>query len=220
MSSIDSLIDPIRRSPQFPVMLDILQRQWEEEKRKRLAFYEEVTPDQKAEFIDGEIIIHSPARNRHLLVSKLVSKLLGPYVQIHHLGLINIEKCLCVFPRNAYEPDVVFFGKEKAKGLTAETKLFPVPDLIVEVLSESTEKNDRGVKFNDYAASGVGEYWIMDADQNILEQYLLNSGEFELALKSSSGQITCKAIEGFKVEVVSFFDTEKNLEQLRKIPTS
>ena len=59
---------------------------------------------------------------------------------------------------------------------------FPPPDLVVEVLSESTEKRDRGVKFEDFAAHGVGEYWMIDADKETLEQYLPGADGFELRL--------------------------------------
>jgi Uma2 family endonuclease len=217
MSSIDQLIDPIRHSPHLPIVLERLQQQWLEEQRRRQEFYEKVTPDQKAEFIDGEIVLHSPARNRHLDVTKFVAKLLDTYAEIHRLGQVKVEKCLCVFARNAYEPDVVFFGNDKASSLTPDTKLFPIPDLIVEVLSESTEPNDRGIKFDDYALSGVGEYWIMDADKNVLEQYLLENEQYELALKSSSGQLKSRVIAGFETEVEALFDADKNLMQLRRM---
>ena len=40
--------------------------------------------------------------------------------------------------------------------------LFPAPDFAVEVLSPSTQKNNRGIKFDDYALHNVSEYWIID----------------------------------------------------------
>ncbi|GAB2598351.1 Uma2 family endonuclease [Spirosoma areae] len=38
----------------------------------------------------------------------------------------------------------------------------PAPDLVIEVLSKSTARRDRGVKFTDYAANGIAEYWIVN----------------------------------------------------------
>lgn len=217
MSTIDDLIAPIIHSPQLPMIVERLEAYWAQENLRRQEFYDEVTPDQKAEFIDGKMIVHSPARNRHLDVTKFVSKLLDTYTQIHGLGEIKVEKCLCVFSRNAYEPDVVFFGSQKAQQLTAETKLFPIPDLIVEVLSESTAANDRGIKFQDYASSGVQEYWIIDADQNVVEQYLLAGEHYQLVLKSDSGVLKSHVIAGFVTDVEAMFAAEKNLETLRKM---
>ena len=59
--------------------------------------------------------------------------------------------------RNDFEPDIVFYGAEKAAALRPDQTTFPPPDLIVEVLSESTEARDRGIKMEDYAAHGVRE---------------------------------------------------------------
>lgn len=93
------------------------------------------------------------------------------------------------FPRNDYEPDVVFFGPDKSSSLSPDTMKFPVPDMAVEVLSQSTKVRDRGVKFEDFASNCVAEYWIVDADTRIVEQYLLENGEYTLALKSGSGML-------------------------------
>ncbi len=173
MSSVDRLIEPLRHSPQLPQAIAILQSQMESERMRREQFYQDMTADQKMEFIDGEVVLHSPARNRHLDVTGRVYKLIHTYATLHSLGQVKSEKCLCVFPRNDYEPDVVFFGPAKSADFTPDTMKFPVPDLAVEVLSNSTEVRDRGVKFEDFASNCVAEYWIINSDTQIVEQYLL-----------------------------------------------
>ena len=85
------------------------------------------------------------------------------------------------------------------------------------MLSNSTEARDRGVKFEDFAANSVGEYWIVDADASIIEQYVLRSGEYELALKSSSGRLRSEVIDGFQIDVESLFDEDRNLDALRTL---
>lgn len=202
----------------MPEAVARLQKQMEEERERRMKFYQEMTPDQKIEFIDGEVILHSPARNRHLDVTLMLATLLRTYVSIHQLGEVKMEKCLVVFPRNDYEPDVVFFGKGKA-AFADDTMKFPVPDLAVEVLSKSTEARDRGVKFEDFAANGVGEYWIVDAMESVIEQYVLrDDGDgYELVLKSGSGELISRVIAGFQVDVDAFFDEAKNLTALRSL---
>ena len=174
-----------------------------------------MTPDEKVEFIDGEVVMHSPARNRHLDATALLSRLLGTFVSIHGLGTVKIEKCLCVFPRNDYEPDIVFFGNEKSASLQPDTMKFPIPDFVVEVLSESTELRDRGVKFEDYAAHGVGEYWIIDAGGGTVEQYLLGPNGYDLKVKAATGTITSEVIVSFSVSVRAIFDEAENLAVLR-----
>lgn len=54
------------------------------------------------------------------------------------------------------------------------------PDLIVEVLSPSTSKNDRGYKRDLYEKSGVKEYWIVDTKLRSIESYLLTNGKYKL----------------------------------------
>jgi Uma2 family endonuclease len=176
-----------------------------------------MTSDQKIEFIDGEVVLHSPARNRHLDVSGNVFQLLKTFVSIHRLGQVKFEKCLCVFPRNDYEPDIVFFGPAKSASFTPNTMKFPVPDLAVEVLSQSTEARDRGVKFEDFASNGVEEYWIINADEMIVEQYLLEEGEFSRIMKSASGMLTSRVLAGFTISIEAIFGEKANLEAIRRI---
>lgn len=215
MSSIENLLEPIRHSPRLPELVSRLRAELEDEQKKRDAFYRDMTPAEKVEFIDGEIFTHRPARNRHLDVTSNISMLLRPFVSIHNLGTVKVEKCLCVFPRNDYEPDIVFFGPEKSAQLTPETLKFPVPDLAVEVLSASTQSNDRGVKFEDYAANGVGEYWIVDAEESVLEQYLLREDAYHLEIRSGTGQLISRVIEGFEIALPAFFDEDAHLAALR-----
>ena len=54
------------------------------------------------------------------------------------------RKTSVTLTRNDYEPDISFFGSEKAKGFTPSQSKFPAPDLIVEVLSDSTEAETAG----------------------------------------------------------------------------
>jgi Uma2 family endonuclease len=218
MNSIASIIENIRHSPQLPQIVATLGQQLNAEKAARHAFYQQMTEQEKVEFIDGQVILHSPARNRHLDVVMNIGTLLRVFVHMHSLGSVKLEKCLCSFPRNDYEPDVVFFGPAKSTTLTNATLIFPVPDMAVEVLSESTESRDRGVKFQDFAANGVQEYWIVDSEANFVEQYVLHADEYRLsATLQSSDVITCQAVAGFEVKVSAFFDADANLIELKRL---
>lgn len=127
------------------------------EKKKRQHFYEIVEENKKMEFINGEIFFHSPVKLRHNSATKLLCKLIDTFVAKHKLGFVGIEKIMVSLTRNDYEPDICFFGNDKAKDFKRNQMQFPAPDFAVEVLSKSTEKNDRETKFQDYAAHGVKE---------------------------------------------------------------
>ncbi|MEZ6060068.1 MAG: Uma2 family endonuclease [Planctomycetaceae bacterium] len=217
MQNLEALLEPIRHSPRLLEAVELLNRQVQNEQQRRQRFYQEMTEEQKVEFIDGDVVLHSPARNRHLDATGFLVRLLSTFVDIHKLGTVRSEKCLCVFPRNDYEPDIVFFGPEKAATLKPDTLKFPVPDFIVEVLSDSTEARARGVKLEDYAANGVREYWIIDSEHGAVEQRLLRDGDYELLMKSSSGTLKSQVIEGFAIPVEAVFDEAANLETLKSL---
>ena len=105
-------------------------------------------------------------------------------------------------------------GKRAAR-FTADTRKYPVPDLAVEILSESTQARDRGVKLDDYEAHGVAEYWIIDPDAEVVEPSLRRGERFYLALKSGSGEIASPTVAGFRLPIRALFDPAENLAALR-----
>lgn len=71
---------------------------------------------------------------------------------------------------NVYQPDlVVICDKSKLKG----TGYFGIPNLIIEILSPSTAKTDRLLKFNMYEKFGVKEYWIVEPDMKLVSVFIL-----------------------------------------------
>ncbi len=187
------------------------------EAKKRRYFYDVVTEQQKAEFINGEIIVHSPVKYQHNQASFRLAGLLSAYVQRRDLGSVGHEKLLITLTRNDYEPDICFFRSEKARNFAPDQSKFPAPDLAVEVLSDSTETVDRGIKFEDYAAHGVDEYWIVDPVAETIEQYLLQEGVYRLAVKVKTGTIASTVVTGFEIPVRAVFDGTEQLAALQAI---
>lgn len=187
------------------------------EHKKRLHFYESIDENKKMEFINGEIYFQSPAKLWHTQAVGNLSQLLGAYVDANNLGIVGIEKLLISLSRNDYEPDVCFFNKEKSKNFAPKQMQFPSPDLVIEVLSESTERHDRETKFQDYAAHGVGEYWIVDPQNETIEQYMHQDGDYELILKSGDGHLKSISVEGFSFPIRAIFDKKEMMTCLREI---
>ena len=88
---------------------------------------------------------------------------------------------------------------------------------IAEILSPSTEGRDQGVKFEDFAAHGVGEYWLLDPEAEVVEQYVLEDHRYVLRMKSGSGEIESAMIDGFLIPVRALFDGEVNLREVQRI---
>lgn len=61
--------------------------------------------------------------------------------------MVLVKKALVELTRNSYEPDICYFGPAKAADIKPDLLYFPAPDLVVEVLSKSTQKNDWEIKF-------------------------------------------------------------------------
>lgn len=206
-------------APDLPLKIKRAAFALEQEGKLREHFRDAILPHEKGEFINGEKIMHSPAREAHNHTSSLISRILGTYASVNSFGVMRYEKALCGFSRNDYEPDIVWFAPEKAAEIIPSTMIYPVPDLIVEILSPSTESRDRGVKFEDYAAHGVKEYWLVDPDGWILEQYLLpeNADHFRAEGKFSTGDFAPFSFPGLIIPLAAFFEDKANLEFVRTL---
>lgn len=213
----DALFDQILELPDAPRLIEKVKNKLEEEKKSRLQFYNDIDESNKVEFINGKIVVHSPVMKRHNDASSFIFNLVNNYVLKHDLGFVGYEKIMCTFDRNDYEPDIVFFGKKKSKYFKSDQTLFPVPDLIVEVLSKSTQQIDRGIKFTDYESQAVKEYWIVDPDNKIVEQYTLKKNRYELALKSGNGHLNSIVLQGLEIPIEACFDPKLNFEALGKL---
>jgi Uma2 family endonuclease len=200
------ILEKLVESPNAIKIIEAAQTVFEQEKIKRQEFYDLAHEDMKAEFINGEIIFHSPARMQHWDVSTRLTSLLYTHVKTNNLGIIGVEKVMIRLTRNDYEPDICFFEKKKTVVFTPDQELFPAPDFIVEILSKSREKIDRGIKFIDYAANGVPEYWIIDPEKKSVEKYLLQQGEYYLEVKlTQEGRLLSTVVEGFALELHELF---------------
>ena len=203
--------------PNAFLLVDKVQSRLKDEQKRRRHFYEIVEENKKMEFINGEIIFHSPVKLQHNSATKLLCKLLDTFVAKHKLGFVGIEKIMISLTRNDYEPDLCFFGSGKAKDFKRNQVQFPAPDFVVEVLSDSTAKADRTTKFQDYAAHGIGEYWIVDAESETIEQYFLRDERYELLIKTKDGAVESVVLPDFKIPVRAIFDEAENLEALAKL---
>lgn len=192
-----------------PVLLKELTERLSEEQAKRQDFYENISEQAKSEFINGEVVMHSPVKLEHNETNLNLCKIIDDHVIEKNLGFVGIEKILIKLTRNDYEPDICFFKNNLSKVFVKGQMFFPAPSIVVEILSQSTEKRDRGVKFKDYEKHGVEEYWLVHPQNKTIEQYLLKNGKFELEKKTDSGIIKCIAIKGLTVPVEVIFDKKK-----------
>ena len=214
----DRLAEELYARPDLEEQLQQLQTRLKTERERRKEFYEWLDEDKKAEFINGEIFVHSPVVKRHADATKNLTILLSTHVEVHELGFVGTEKILVQLRRNDFEPDVVFWRKPKSDDFEDGQLFFPAPDLVVEVLSPSTEKNNRTVKYDAYAANGVAEYWIVDSAKQSVECYELEGETYsEAVVVERGGRLNSKAAAGFDIPLAALFDRDTHLRTLRQI---
>ena len=215
---MDALLEPITRSLQLPRYLDELNAFMRSEAQRREQFRDDLREDDKAEFINGEVVVHSPNKLEHIDTRANLASLLRAYVGSHDLGHVLEEMALVHFTRNDYQPDIAFWTTKKSAGFKSGQMLFPPPDFVVEILSPSTASRDRGVKFDDYAAHGVAEYWLVDPAERVIEQYTPGpGGAYALQVKLTTGEVTCQVIAGLRMPVSAVFERAANRDALRAI---
>ena len=74
--SVATVKAELMRMTNLPVLVGELASALEEERQKRQAFYEWVDENMKIEFINGEIIEHSPVADEHSVTFNFLTKYL------------------------------------------------------------------------------------------------------------------------------------------------
>jgi Uma2 family endonuclease len=164
-------------------------------------FLRRAPEDQKAELIDGVMIVAPPPLDIHERLVLFLLRLLGEFVERRDLGeLRGSRTAVLLADDQTYEPDLLFVSHERAH-VIHETGVFGAPDLVVEVLSASTAAYDRGTKLRAYDQAGVRELWLIDPYGPVGTEYC-QRGEQGLrpVLPDAGGVVASIALPGFKLQ--------------------
>lgn len=89
-------------------------------------------------------------------------------------------------------PDLAGWRRERLPTLPRAGALRVLPDWVCEVLSPSTERNDRQVKLPLYHAAGVEHVWLLDPLERRLERFTRGEEAF-VAAALDEGDVTVHA---------------------------
>jgi len=131
------------------------------------------------ELYDGEVIVVPSPFPRHQRVASNIEEILREYEHAAGGLMFRAPLDIVLSEHNVVQPDVVFFRKERRHLIDMMAATRAAPDLVVEVLSRSTEARDRGRKMRLLARFGVPEYWIVDPVKNTFEIYVLRGSAYE-----------------------------------------
>jgi len=103
------------------------------------------------------------------------------------------------------QPDILFIAKDRL-GIVCKANVQGAPDLVIEVLSESTESWDRVSKRRVYSKYGVREYWLVDPDATTIEVLSRVAGSLSTAGVYRAGETASSlAFPDLRVDVGSVF---------------
>lgn len=106
---------------------------------------------------------------------------------------------------NQFQPDLVFILHEHRE-IVKPARIEGAPDLVAEVLSPSTSKNDKISKKVQYERFGVQEYWLVDPVHWIVEQFILRQGKFDLyATYAAEGTLTSPLFSCIAIDLQKLF---------------
>lgn len=172
--------------------------------------YLELPDDGKQyELIEGELIVNRAPVPRHQFIAVNIIGELRAYCRQHGEGKVSGSPIDIVLAEDVVlQPDVIFIRTERLS-IVGEKNIHGAPNLVVEVLSDSTRRRDEIVKRKLYERFGVDEYWIVDPTIESVKIYRRTGESFVRALEISTetgGTITSPLLPGFALDVNVVFD--------------
>lgn len=161
------------------------------------------------EIIDGEHYVTAAPFLRHQSVSWRLGGYFFQFLQEHPLGaFFQAPVDVLLSPHDIVQPDLLFVSAERAH-ILKKRYVRGAPDLVVEILSESTRRRDQGLKLRRYERFGVREYWLVDPDRGTVTVYRLRVGGFVRAadLSTTAGDVlTTPILPGLEIRLAALFD--------------
>jgi Uma2 family endonuclease len=159
--------------------------------------------DTWAEWVNGEVIILSPASKRHQDLVFFLAALIRLFIEARQLGLVLTAPFqMKVGPDlPGREPDILFIARDQLARLR-DTYLDGPADLVVEIISRDSRVRDRGDKFYEYEQGGVREYWLLDYLRRQGEFYQLGAdGIYRPATVTQDGVYHSAVVEGLWLKI-------------------
>ena len=183
-----------------------------QEKRYSYADLLDWDEQERMELIYGEIRMMSPPSRAHQSIIMELSRQLATYLLGKPCKVYPAPFGVRLFEKNGDRPyDVDTLGEPDISVICDPGKLDDAgckgaPDLILEVLSPSTQRHDRLTKFNLYQQAGVREYWIVDPEARVVLVHPLEEGHYHSPAAYSAGaSVPVGVLEDCRIDLSTVF---------------
>jgi Uma2 family endonuclease len=181
-------------------------------------FYRLADEDSDWEYLDGRIVMHSPASNRHEDLFRFLLTLFSAYLGEKGGAVVRGSRYpMRLDPDWSPEPDIMVV-REHRRHLMTSRRLEGPADMVIEIVSESDPKLDYREKLPRYREAGIDEIWVVNPyDATVLVEVRQPGGYATRTL--SSGRLASAVVPGFWIDVAWLWQEElpPTLRCLREI---
>ncbi len=161
------------------------------------------------EIVEGDCYMSPAPRTNHQKVSRRLLYALEDYFRRTRAGeVFDAPTDVILSDTNIVQPDLLVILAERASIIT-DKNIQGVPDIVIEILSETTRKIDEITKKKLYARYGVREYWIVDPDLALVKVYGLTDGRYGRAeeVAQERGEVlTTSLFPGLEISLADLFE--------------
>lgn len=160
------------------------------------------------ELIDGEHFMTPAPSTKHQRISRELLIAIGKFLESHPIGeVFDAPSDVILSDLDVVQPDLFFISSARASIIT-EKNIQGAPDLVIEILSETSRKTDEIIKRKLYERSGVSEYWIVDPELETVKFYRRAESAFTRPAEISreaNDLLTTPLLPAFKLPLSEIF---------------
>ncbi len=160
------------------------------------------------EIIDGEHYVVPSPIIKHQAISRKLEFALVKYLEQNPIGTVFDAPCDVVLSDlDVVQPDILYIANEHSAIIT-EKNVRGAPDLVIEIISESTRHTDEITKRKLYERFGVSEYWVVDPVVDTVKIHRLIEGRYQRVVEISNetgGRLETPLLPDFVMEIGAVF---------------
>ncbi len=178
-----------------------------EKKKYTFEDYLNISDDKRYELIEGELLMTPSPVPGHQRISGKLEFELRKFITENNLGEVFDAPCdVYLDKENVVQPDILFISKERL-GIIGEKNIQGAPDIVIEIISESSAYRDLVQKKRLYARFGVKEYWIVIPEEESIEIYILMDNTYHLNKTYSKDDILeSPCLKDLKIKLKEIFE--------------